>query len=128
MKKVSGKIRLYLAHYREMQIFARFGADLDTSTKESLEMGARLTESLKQPEFSPVSMMDTVIELVVMQNDYLKSIPTKKVQKVMEGFLAYIHSREAAFMEKLRTTEDIDDEDMNIIKYRINRYIERHLK
>ncbi|HKL74103.1 MAG TPA: F0F1 ATP synthase subunit alpha [Clostridia bacterium] len=128
MKKVTGKIRLHLAHYREMQIFARFGADLDSATKESLEMGARLTESLKQPEFSPVSMVDTVIELVVMQNDYLKGMPTKKVPTIIAGFLKYIHSREAEFIAKLQTTEIIDDSDLEIIEYRIKRYLERHLK
>ena len=127
MKKVSGKIRLHLAHYREMQIFARFGADLDSATKESLEMGARLTENLKQAEFSPVSMEDTVVELVVMQNDYLKGIPTNKVREVITGFLTYFHSREAAFIENMRTTKDIDEEGMKIIEYRIKRYIDRHL-
>lgn len=128
MRKVSGKVRLYLAHYREMQMFARFGADLDSTTKASLDMGARLTESLKQPESSPVTMPDTVIELVVMQNDYLKGIPAKKVPTIISGFLSYIHSREAPLMERLKTTEKIDDEDIKIIAARIKRYIERHLK
>ncbi|HOO22518.1 MAG TPA: F0F1 ATP synthase subunit alpha [Clostridia bacterium] len=128
MRKVSSKIRLALAHYRELQVFARFGADLDSSTKATLEMGSRLTESLKQPEFSPVSMEDMVVELYVMQNDYLKGYPAKRVQPIISGFLEYFRSREAALLEKLRNTQDVDNEDIKIIDYRIKRYLERHLR
>lgn len=128
VRKVSGKVRLHLAHYREMLLFARFGADLDSSTKDILERGGRLTESLKQPQYSPASMCDMVIELVIMQNDYLKGVPAKKVQSIIKEFLSYIHSRQAALIEKIDTTENIDDEDIELIKNSINKFLEKYNK
>lgn len=128
VRKVSGKTRLLLAHYREMQSFARFGADLDASTKDILAKGERLTESLKQPQYAPSSMEDMVIELVVMQNDCLKDIPVKDVGKTIKGFLDYVHSRREYIIAKIATTKDIDNEDIQLIKDTFNHYVEKHLK
>ena len=86
MKKVSGKVRLDLAHYREMAQFSQFGAELDDSaTKAILGKGARLTEILKQRQASPVSMSHTVIALTVMMNDLFSDVAVREVNAAMEG-------------------------------------------
>jgi F-type H+-transporting ATPase subunit alpha len=75
MKKVAGSIKLELAQYREMAAFAQFGSDLDASTQKLLNRGARLTELLKQPQFSPLPIEEQVCSIFAGTNGYLDAIP-----------------------------------------------------
>jgi F-type H+-transporting ATPase subunit alpha len=125
MRKVSSKVRLDLAHYREMLLFARFGADLDSSTKAILARGAILTECLKQPQYSPEEMCDMVIELVTMKNDLLNGIDPKKVQNFIKNYLIELHSNEKELLNKLNDTKDIDADDEAKIAETVKIYRER---
>lgn len=89
-EKISGKVRLDLAHYREMAQFSQFGAELDASTKATLGKGARLTEILKQRQASPVSMSHTVIALTVMMNDLFADVAVRDVNAAMDGFWTFL--------------------------------------
>ena len=80
MKKVAGKIKGELAQYREMAAFAQFGSDLDASTQRLLARGSRLTELLKQPQFSPLKMEEQVVVICAGVNGYLDALPVAKVR------------------------------------------------
>src|SRR5688572_26259580 len=83
MKKVAGSIKLELAQYREMAAFAQFGSDLDASTQRLLNRGARLTELLKQPQFSPMPMEEQVVSIYSGVNGYLDKIPVEDRKSVV---------------------------------------------
>ena len=82
MKKVAGRIKGELAQYREMAAFAQFGSDLDATTQRLLNRGARLTELLKQPQFSPLKMEEQVVVIYAGVNGYLDPLPVNRVQGV----------------------------------------------
>jgi len=79
MKKVAGRIKGELAQYREMAAFAQFGSDLDATTQRLLARGARLTELLKQPQFSPLKMEEQAVVIYAGVNGYLDAIPVARV-------------------------------------------------
>ena len=85
MKKVAGKIKGELAQYREMAAFAQFGSDLDATTQRLLNRGARLTELLKQPQFSPLKMEEQVVVIYAGVNGYLDPIPVNRVRAFEDG-------------------------------------------
>lgn len=88
MKKVSGKIRLELAQYRELAAFAQFGSELDKDTAKTLEHGKRLMEILKQPQYQPVKVEHQVMIIYAATNEYLLDIAVENIQKFEEVFLA----------------------------------------
>ena len=88
MKKVSGSIKLELAQYREMAAFAQFGSDLDASTQQLLNRGARLTELLKQKQYSPLPFEEQTASIFAGTNGYLDGIAVTDVVRYEEGMLA----------------------------------------
>ena len=116
MKKVSGKVRLDLAHYREMAQFSQFGAELDNSTKSILGKGARLTEILKQRQAAPAAMSHTVIALTVMMNDLFSDIAVRDVNAAMDGFIDYLNANHPELPARIEETEQLSDEDEALIK------------
>lgn len=111
MRKVSGKTRLDLAHYREMVLFSRFGSDVDASTRAVIEKGERLTEVIKQPQYAPVSMADTVVELYVAMNDLLEDVAVKDVGKYLEGFIDFFHKRYSKVAKEIAKTGLLSEEN-----------------
>ena len=87
MKKVAGSIKLELAQYREMAAFAQFGSDLDASTQKLLNRGARLTELLKQPQYSPLPFEEQVVSIYAGTHGYLDAIPTARVNDFEQKML-----------------------------------------
>src|SRR5437763_1533763 len=87
MKKVAGRIKGELAQYREMAAFAQFGSDLDATTQRLLNRGSRLTELLKQPQFSPLKMEEQVVVIYAGVNGYLDPLPVERVRAFEEGLL-----------------------------------------
>src|SRR5918998_3303244 len=79
MKKVAGSIKLELAQYREMAAFAQFGSDLDATTQRLLARGARLTELLKQPQFSPLKMEEQAVVIYTGVNGHADPVPVERV-------------------------------------------------
>jgi F-type H+-transporting ATPase subunit alpha len=109
MKKVAGRIKGELAQYREMAAFAQFGSDLDAVTQRLLNRGARLTELLKQPQFSPLKMEEQVCVIYAGVNGYLDPMPLGKVKPFEEALLANLRGPNAAILEDIRDTKDLSD-------------------
>jgi F-type H+-transporting ATPase subunit alpha len=109
MKKVAGKIKGELAQYREMAAFAQFGSDLDATTQRLLARGARLTELLKQPQFSPLKMEEQVVVIYAGVNGYLDPIPVNRVRAFEHGLLGHLRSQNADILESIRKSNDLDD-------------------
>jgi F-type H+-transporting ATPase subunit alpha len=106
-KKVAGKIKGELAQYREMAAFAQFGSDLDAVTQRLLNRGARLTELLKQPQFSPLKMEEQVCVIYAGVNGYLDKLPLAKVRPFEDGLLSTLRSKHTDILEKIRSTTDL---------------------
>ena len=109
MKKVSGSIKLELAQYREMAAFAQFGSDLDASTQKLLNRGARLTELLKQAQFSPLSFEEQTVVIFAGTNGYLDSVPTNQVTQYEAELLSFLHASHADVLKEIRDTKDLGD-------------------
>jgi F-type H+-transporting ATPase subunit alpha len=110
MKKVAGRIKGELAQYREMAAFAQFGSDLDAATQRLLNRGSRLTELLKQPQFSPLKMEEQVVVIYAGVNGYLDPLPVNRVRAFEDGLLGTLRSRNAEILESIRTSRDLSDE------------------
>jgi F-type H+-transporting ATPase subunit alpha len=110
MKKVAGRIKGELAQYREMAAFAQFGSDLDAATQRLLNRGARLTELLKQPQFSPLKMEEQVAVIYAGVNGYLDPLPVDRVRAFEDGLLGTLRSRHPEIMESIRTSRDLSDD------------------
>jgi F-type H+-transporting ATPase subunit alpha len=109
MKKVAGRIKGELAQYREMAAFAQFGSDLDATTQRLLNRGARLTELLKQPQFSPLKMEEQVVVIYAGVNGYLDPLPVSDARQFEEGLLALMRTRRTDILDAIRTSRDLDD-------------------
>jgi F-type H+/Na+-transporting ATPase subunit alpha len=96
MKKVAGTIKGELAQYREMAAFAKFGSDLDASTQKLLARGARLTELLKQPQYSPLAMEEQVVSVYAGTRGYIDGIAVSDVGRFEKELLARIHANHAS--------------------------------
>ncbi|QSR18731.1 F0F1 ATP synthase subunit alpha [Novosphingobium sp. KA1] len=110
MKKVAGSIKLELAQYREMAAFAQFGSDLDASTQKLLNRGARLTELLKQKQFSPLKFEEQTVSIFAGTNGYLDGLPVSKVTEYEAKMLDFMHEKHADVLELIRSTKDFGDE------------------
>jgi F-type H+-transporting ATPase subunit alpha len=109
MKKVAGKIKGELAQYREMAAFAQFGSDLDATTQRLLNRGARLTELLKQAQFSPLKMEEQVCVIYAGVNGFLDPMPVSKVKPFEEALLNNLRTQNIAVLDDIRTTKDLSD-------------------
>ena len=107
MKKVAGSIKGELAQYREMAAFAKFGSDLDASTQKLLARGARLTELLKQPQYSPLAMEEQVVSVYAGTRGYIDGIAVGDVGRFEKELLARIHANHASLLEGIRTKKDL---------------------
>ncbi len=116
MKKVAGKIKGELAQYREMAAFAQFGSDLDASTQRLLNRGARLTELLKQPQFSPLKMEEQVAVIWAGTNGYLDNLPVSKVRAFEDGLLSLLRGKNADILDSIRDSRDLNDETAGKLK------------
>jgi len=116
MKQVAGSIKGELAQYREMAAFAQFGSDLDAATQRLLNRGARLTELLKQPQFSPLKTEEQVAVIFAGVNGYLDKLPVNQVGKFEQGLLGYMRSEGKAILDAIRADKQISDETKGKLK------------
>ncbi|MBS7697112.1 F0F1 ATP synthase subunit alpha [Chelatococcus sp. YT9] len=116
MKKVAGKIKGELAQYREMAAFAQFGSDLDATTQRLLNRGARLTELLKQGQFSPLTMEEQVVVIYAGVNGYLDPLPVNRVRGFEEALLGAVRTKHPEILEAIRTSKDLSDETAGKLK------------
>ncbi len=105
MSSVAGPVKLSLAQYREMAAFAQFGSDLDASTQQLLNRGARLTELMKQPQYSPLTNAEIVVVIFAGTNGYLDKLDLNQVARFEKELLAHMHAKHADVMEWI-TNED----------------------
>jgi F-type H+-transporting ATPase subunit alpha len=110
MKQASGAMKGELAQYREMAAFAKFGSDLDAATQRQLARGERLTELLKQPQYSPFSVEEQVAVIYAGTRGYLDKIPTSKVGPFQDALIAKLKSSYPTFLEGVRTKKALTDE------------------
>ena len=109
MKKVAGRIKGELAQSREMAAFAQFGSDLDATTQRLLARGARLTELLKQPQFSPLKMEEQVTVIYAGVNGYLDGVEVPQIRAYEEGLLGLLRTKHADILDDVRKTNDLTD-------------------
>jgi len=110
MKQVAGKLRLELAQYRELAAFAQFGSDLDASTKAQLDRGERLTEMLKQPQYSPLKVEEQVVCLYAGINGYFKRLAVHDVPAFQDALLHYVHGNYANVLASIRDTKKLEED------------------
>src|SRR3954466_2133588 len=122
MKKVAGKIKGELAQYREMAAFAQFGSDLDATTQRLLNRGARLTELLKQPQFSPLKMEEQVVVIYAGVNGYLDPIPVNRVRAFEDGLLSLVRNKNADLLDDIRKTSDLTSDTEKKLKSVVDGY------
>ncbi len=113
MKKVSGSMKLDLAQYREMAAFAQFGSDLDAATQKLLNRGARLTELLKQPQFSPMPFEEQTVSIFAGTNGYLDDIAVDRVNDYEEQMLSYMRAEHGDVLAEIRTSGKFEDDTKN---------------
>ena len=116
MKQVAGSIKLELAQFREMEAFAQFGSDLDASTQKLLNRGARLTELLKQNQYSPMPVEEQVVAIFAGVRGYLDDVPVRDVVRFEQAFLAEVRAKHADVLEAIRGEQKLTDETEGKLK------------
>ncbi len=109
MKKVAGKLRLDLAQYRELAAFAQFGSDMDKSTRDQLNRGARLVEILKQGQYSPFSLAEQVSIIYVATKGIIDEVPLDKVQAFEKGFHKFVAEKYPDVVSEINKNKDLND-------------------
>jgi F-type H+/Na+-transporting ATPase subunit alpha len=122
MKKVAGRIKGELAQYREMAAFAQFGSDLDATTQRLLNRGSRLTELLKQPQFSPLKMEEQVCVIYAGVNGYLDPIPVNRVRAFEQGLLTLLRNQKPEILDEIRASGDLGDATAGKLKTAVEGY------
>ncbi len=123
MKSVAGPVKLSLAQYREMAAFAQFGSDLDAATQQLLNRGARLTELMKQPQYSPLTNAEIVCVIYAGTNGYLDKVAVRDVGRFEHGLLQHLRGKHQDLLDWI-TTEDpkIKGEAEDKIKAALDEY------
>ena len=116
MKKLSGGIRTALAQYRELAAFSQFASDLDEATRNQLSHGEKVTELLKQKQYSPMTVAEQSIVLYAAERGYLEDVELAKVLSFETALLAYAHSQYADFVKQIDETGNYNDEIENKLK------------
>ncbi len=110
MKKVAGSIKLELAQYREMAAFAQFGSDLDASTQQLLNRGAKLTELLKQDQYSPMTVAEQVISVFTGVKGYLDDVDLSKIKKFEKDIIEKIKTDKPEIIEKIQSSGKLEED------------------
>ena len=110
IKKLGGGIRIALAQYRELAAFAAFASDLDEATRAQLEHGQRVTELMKQKQYSPLSIAEMGVSLFAANEGYLKDIELKKVLDFESSLLSYMNSEHGDLLARINETGDFNDD------------------
>jgi F-type H+-transporting ATPase subunit alpha len=122
MKQVAGKIKGELAQYREMAAFAQFGSDLDASTQQLLRRGERLTELLKQAQFSPLKVEEQVVVIYAGVNGYLDSLDVSQVSAFEQGLLEKVHGSHSEILDAVRAEKELSKTTEAALKKVVDEY------
>ncbi len=122
MKKVAGSIKLELAQYREMAAFAQFGSDLDASTQKLLNRGSKLTELLKQDQYSPMTVAEQVVTIYAGVKGYLDSIDIGQIRSFEKGLLELVKNENPEILESIQKSGKIEEDIDKILSEVITNY------
>ncbi len=122
MKKVAGSIKLELAQYREMAAFAQFGSDLDASTQKLLNRGSKLTELLKQDQYSPMTVAEQVVSVYSGVKGYLDSIENNQIRSFEKGLLDLIKNEKPEILDSIQKSGKIEDDTEKLLTEAITNY------
>lgn len=128
VKKVSGRLRLDLAQYREMASFAQFGSDLDRITQEKLAQGERLMELLKQPQFSPFAMEEQVALLCIAIHGCISTVDTASVPAFAGSFLEHLRTQSPGVLSEIAEKKELSMELENELEAEADKYAESFKK
>ena len=116
MKKIAGSIKLELAQYREMAAFAQFASDLDASTRKLLERGSRLTELLKQGQYSPLTVPEQVVSIYSGVNGYLDTLDVSDVGRFEKESIEEIKDKHFEVLESINKEKELSEDSANTLK------------
>ena len=122
IKQVAGQLRLDLAQYHELEAFAQFASDLDKATRDQLLRGEKLTEVLKQPQYSPLSVAKQISILFAANNGFLDDIKNTKIPEFKKCCFDYFESNMPQLNDKLNSGEKMNDEDIETLKKNISSF------
>ncbi len=122
IKQVAGKLRLDLAQFRELEAFAQFASDLDKATKDQLTRGQKLTEVLKQPQYSPLSVAQQISILFAANEGLLDDVENSKIKDFKLGWFDYFDSNMTELSQKLSSGDKLSDEDKTLLTDKLNHY------
>ena len=122
MKKISGGVKMALAQYRELAAFSQFASDLDEATRRQLEHGERVTELMKQKQYSPMSVSEMGAVLFAANEGYLTDVPVNKILDFEQALLSYMRAEFGEFMKRIDETGDYDDDVVNTLKSAIESF------
>src|SRR5215831_16417433 len=111
IKKLGGGVRLALAQYRELAAFAQFASDLDEATRKQLDRGRMVTELMKQPQFSPLSVVDQAVTLFAVNNAYYDDVPVDKALAFETALRAFLHQKYKSLTDRIESTKEMTGDD-----------------
>jgi F-type H+-transporting ATPase subunit alpha len=123
IKKLGGGVRLDLAQYRELAAFAQFASDLDETTRKQIERGQRVTELMKQDQYSPMSVAEMGVSLHAANEGFLDDLDVAKVRDFETALQSYMKSEESKLMKKINDTGDYSDAIKKSIQTAIEKFI-----
>ncbi|MEK6325719.1 MAG: F0F1 ATP synthase subunit alpha [Acidobacteriota bacterium] len=125
MKQVAGTLRLDLAQYRDLAAFAQFGSDLDKATQAQLSRGQRLTEILKQPQFTPMPVEQQVLIIWTATKGLVDDVAIEDLKKFEQGLQAFVENTRGGLLEKIRERKKLDEELENEMRAAVTEFKER---
>src|SRR5262249_24970539 len=125
MKQVAGRLRLDLAQYRDLAAFAQFGSDLDKATQAQLNRGQRLTEILKQPQYSPMPVEQQVLTIWTATKGLVDDIAIADLKKFEQGLQSFVENTRASLLEKIRERKKLDEEIENEMRAAVTEFKQR---
>jgi F-type H+/Na+-transporting ATPase subunit alpha len=128
MRKLAGPLRINLAQFRELAVFAQFGSDLDKATRDKLAQGERLVEALKQPQYSPMSVEDQVIVLYAATKKYLIDLPVKQVRAFNNELVRFVRDRYPQIPEAIADSGELKPDTEEALKKAIAEFKQGYVK
>jgi F-type H+/Na+-transporting ATPase subunit alpha len=122
MKQVAGTLKGELAQYREMAAFAQFGSDLDATTQRLLARGSRLTELLKQPQFSPLKVEEQVVVIFAGTRGFLDPLPVNAISRFEREFLSYVRDNHQNLLDDIRTKKTLSEESEKTLRGALDKF------
>ncbi len=114
MKKVAGKLKLAMAQFRELEAFAQFASDLDADTKKQIDLGYRITELMKQPQYSPMQVEDQVVVIYAVNNGIFDDVEVKDVSTTETKLIEFMNKTKRALLDKIKAGEWTDEVEASL--------------